>query len=560
MKRLRIGLLVDSLQVSKYVHDVVVWADRQPDIEIDCLILLTDETADSGSGGLAGLRRELVAGQWRVALSKIAFRAITMIESRILRRHPKYRQHEQRFDISAMVPNVVRTTPAISPSGLVCRLGADDIASIRAREPDLLLRCGSRILRGDVLEAARLGVLSFHHGDNRVNRGGPPGFWEVYCRSDSTGFILQRLTEELDGGDVLMRGNFPTALYCLLNQASLFEKSNRYLMTLLESVAKTGELPPVLPALPYSHGLLRRPGAWQAVRYAAGLSQVVGRKLWQRALGRGERWHVAYLRSDWRRAALWRGIDIPNPPHRFLADPFAITRDGRSYCFVEDLDYRTRRGSISVYALTDQGPTELGFALQEPFHLSFPFLFEFDGELFMCPETGANRDIRVYRCTEFPLRWALHTVLMKDVDAFDTMLFERDGRWWMLTNIDATGLGEACSELSVFWSDSPLSTHWTAHPGNPVIVDSDRARNAGLLVDGQRLFRVSQRQGYDVYGKGARINEIVELSETRYVEHGIVTIDPGFRDNIQGTHHLHSDGVHTVYDYVRLSESLGQGR
>ncbi len=43
---------------------------------------------------------------------------------------------------------------------------------------DVLIRCGKGILRGDILYAARHGILSFHHADNRINRGGPPGFWE----------------------------------------------------------------------------------------------------------------------------------------------------------------------------------------------------------------------------------------------------------------------------------------------------------------------------------------------------------------------------------------------
>ncbi len=556
---LRIGVLVDSPFVSKYVHDIVTWANAHEAIDLDCLIVPgRDDSAGSthDEGVLSAVRRQLVAGQWRAVVARIAFRALTSVESLLLRRSPRYALHGARFDIRGLASHTIETRPLLSPSGLVSRLPADDLERIRARGLDVLLRFGEKILRGEILAASRLGIVSFHHGDNRVNRGGPPGFWEVYHRSDYTGFILQRLTEELDGGDVLVRGSFPTAWYCLQNQAALFEKSNHHLKRLLAQVARTGELPEPLPHWPYSHPLLRRPNATQAMRYAAGLGQVVLRKTWRRLRGRGERWHVAYLRGDWRRASLWRGKEIANPPHRFLADPFVITREGRSYCFVEDLDYRTGRGSIAVHELGDEGATDLGYVLQESFHLSFPFLFEYDGQLFMCPETGANRDIRVYRCVEFPLRWELASVLMNDIDAVDTMLFARDGRWWMLTNIDATGLGEFSAELSVFWSTDPLSQQWTPHPLNPVITDADRARNAGLLIDADRLFRVSQRQGYDIYGKGARISEIVSLSESDYVEEAVVTIEPRFRDGIHGTHHMHSDGHYTVFDFVKLDEKL----
>ena len=52
-----------------------------------------------------------------------------------------------------------------------------------------------------------MGIISFHHGDNNINRGGPAGFWEVFNEEPSTGFIIQRLTEELDGGDVIFKAN-----------------------------------------------------------------------------------------------------------------------------------------------------------------------------------------------------------------------------------------------------------------------------------------------------------------------------------------------------------------
>ena len=67
-------------------------------------------------------------------------------------------------------------------------------------------------------------MLSFHHGDNRVNRGGPSGFWEVLNDIPSSGFIIQKLTEELDGGEVLLRGNIMTRDFWLLNNAQLLEK------------------------------------------------------------------------------------------------------------------------------------------------------------------------------------------------------------------------------------------------------------------------------------------------------------------------------------------------
>ena len=50
-----------------------------------------------------------------------------------------------------------------------------------------------------------------------------------------------------------------------------------------------------------------------------------------------------------------RRIELKNWPFHYLADPFVICRNNKNYCFVEDFNYLSRRGSIAVYELTDSG-------------------------------------------------------------------------------------------------------------------------------------------------------------------------------------------------------------
>jgi hypothetical protein len=210
------------------------------------------------------------------------------------------------------------------------------------------------------------------------------------------------------------------------------------------------------------------------------------------------------------------------------------------------------------YELTDSGGILLGTALEESFDLSFPFLFEYEGELYMCPETSQNRDIRIYRCIEFPLRWGLANVIMENVAAADTMLFPKDGRWWMLTNIDPAGIGDYCSVLFLFSAASPFDTSWKPHPLNPVIVDASRARNSGLFVDGDKILRFSQGQGLDFYGRRLLINEITELTEVSYRESCLSGITPSFGRGVVGGHHMHSKGERNVFDFV-VSSTLATG-
>jgi len=234
-------------------------------------------------------------------------------------------------------------------------------------------------------------------------------------------------------------------------------------------------------------------------------------------------------------------------------------RNGKNYCFVEEFCYLKQKGSIAVFELTKADAVRIGTALEESFHLSFPYLFEYQGELFMCPESSENRDIRIYKCIEFPLRWRLQNVAVEKVSAADTMVFERDGKWWMFTNIDPLNIGDHCSELFIFSAKTPLDTRWTPHPLNPVIVDASRARNAGLIVEGDLYYRCSQGQGFDRYGKRVLINTIVELTDSSYRECCLGVVNPSFRAGAVGTHHLHSNGKITVFDFF-VSSRISSGR
>ena len=150
------------------------------------------------------------------------------------------------------------------------------------------------------------------------------------------------------------------------------------------------------------------------------------------------------------------------------------------------------------------------------------------------------------------MKWSLEQILMPEFDAADTMLFEHDGRWWMFTNTDEANIDEFCSELHIFWSDSPLSTDWTPHKQNPIYVDSSRARNGGLLRKDGDIFRVAQEQGFVTYGAAAHVNKIVTLTPEFYVEEQVARVSPEFEDGAHGGHHLHSDGKVTVFDYRAL--------
>ncbi len=72
----------------------------------------------------------------------------------------------------------------------------------------------------------------------------------------------------------------------------------------------------------------------------------------------------------------------------------------------------------------------------------------------------------------------------------------------------------------------------------------------GILFDDGLVYRVSQQHGFDMYGKSSAINHIIHMSKTDYAENMVFKIEPNFFNGLKGTHHLHSNGKITVFDYV----------
>jgi hypothetical protein len=546
---LHIGIVIDSIIGSKYDLDLVKWCLARDDLKLQHLIV----------NGLPNVKEK---SRFRKGISavcgRIFLRVLAAVEDMLLRTDRRYRDHGARFDISKLVHSVVPLSPAISGNGRTDqhrgnKLDADTLELIRSMRLDLLVVLGRTDSIEGLSDTARLGAISVHHGSNKDAQSGPSGFWEVFLKSETTEFTIRLDSDATDGGTVLRRGRYSTKYFWKYNEASIRQKSTYHLKRLIEEIASTGCVPTPFPHLPYSGPSFGEPTALESVLYALRVGWHVLSKVNRKILGvfgRHRRWRVAYALTDWTHTVMWRSIEIENPPLHFLADPFVMSKDERHYCFVEDFSYKIGRADIAVYELEEQGAKRLGTALTEPFHLSFPYIFHYEGQLYMCPETAESNEIRVYRCLAFPLRWSLEKSIMNGINAADTMLFESGGRWWMLTNVDPVGDGDYASELWIFYAESPLATDWKPHAQNPVLIDASRARNAGMFKHGDKLYRVSQGQGFDFYGRRSFVNEIVVLTPTSYEEACVAAITPDFKPGAKGTHHLHSNGAVTVFDYI----------
>jgi hypothetical protein len=243
-------------------------------------------------------------------------------------------------------------------------------------------------------------------------------------------------------------------------------------------------------------------------------------------------WRIGWRYTDdpgiWRSGNLsgpaWKSIS--SPANRFYADPVPVTWQGRTWVFFEDLDHRVGKGTISAIEFGDAGPTgPLTPVLEEPWHLSYPFLIEHDGELWMIPESTGNRDVALYKCIDFPSRWERHATMLSGLELADATIIQRDGIYYLF-GATRDGAGGYSDTLSLFYAHGFFGP-WIPFESNPVMVDRSAARPAGNLfeINGQ-LWRPVQ-DCTDGYGCALGLAEVTELSPNSFSQVVRHVIRPG---------------------------------
>lgn len=226
----------------------------------------------------------------------------------------------------------------------------------------------------------------------------------------------------------------------------------------------------------------------------------------------------AHPQSGWR--------DLPDDGSRFYADPFPVLYRGQVTLFVEDYIHSAGKAILSAVAFGPDGPAGTPKPVLElPYHLSYPFVFERDGQMWMVPESGANRSVDLYRATAFPGGWVKEATLVSDLVASDATLVEHGGRWWMFATVRDGG--GAFSDQLHLWSAPDFRGPWTPHPKNPVLIDIASARPAGRMVsrDGQLLRPVQDCRRS--YGAALGIARVTRLDDTGFEQVVETILNPG---------------------------------
>ena len=547
--KLKIGLLMDSFDVPYWIYKMIEKIQDSTHSQISLIIMNQTEITKNNPILKVKNNRDY-----------FLYKIYTRLENKTY--HP---------DIDAFqIKNTAELLENIEKIGVMPKLtkysdwiNDNDVNTIRKYDLDVIIRLGFRILKGGILDSAKCGIWSFHHADNNMNRGGPAGFWEVFQQEPTTGSILQILNEDLDGGQIIAKSYSTTdSTFVKRNQNNYYMKSLSFLPRKLKELHEVGKdefLKRVQAEnnnlIFYDRPLYGKPKNGQFLK----LGLINFRKLVNRKIRNWfyfDQWFLLFDIKDGISKSLWRYKKILPPKDRFWADPHVIAKDDKYFIFIEEYIYKKGKGCIALIEIDKQGNYQYkGKILEKSYHLSYPFVFEFNKNFYMIPESSSNKKIEIFKCIEFPNKWELHGNLMSDIDAVDSTILFHDNKWWLFTGIKENDGASNSDELFLFYSQDPTNDQWIPHPQNPIISDVRRARSAGKIFSYQnKLYRPSQNGSYH-YGYGININRIKKITEFEYEEEVENEILPKWNEQITRIHTFtYVDGLSVMDGKIRRTK------
>ena len=211
---------------------------------------------------------------------------------------------------------------------------------------------------------------------------------------------------------------------------------------------------------------------------------------------------------------VFKAEDVTDVSAKFVADPFLIKEGKTWYLFFEVYNNQTGQGDLAVATSTNTWFWDYRqVILDEPFHLSYPYVFKWQNDYYLIPESFEANSIRLYKADDFPVRWSYLTTLVEGRKYVDNSIVYFNEKWWLFASVTTN------DTLYLFSADN-LTGPWVEHPSSPVVTgDRHKARPSGrVLVYRDRLYRYTMDVDPPVGSHRVMAYEITDLTETRYAE------------------------------------------
>lgn len=436
----------------------------------------------------------------------------------------------------------------------------DADARVRALDLDFLLLFGEKAAALRFSTSARYGVWYFAHSDISKFSTSAPCFWEIFYDHDVTGAMLLKLGAPDEAGTVLKSGYFPTQRSSLeRNAETVFGSLPKWPVHVCWDIthdAASYFADAAIP-LPPDHYGTPQPIDVASVRLIEKKTRIAD---YLRLNCFTIEWNVGRIANP---ASAFIGRETAPPVSflfrrdgaRFFADPCVFVRESRAYVFCEEYRHANNRGLLVTSEISAYGATAPCPIIEEPHHLSYPYVFEHDGEVYCIPESVDIRKICLYRAVEFPHRWEYVHTLIDDFAAADSTLLRHDGKWWLFCTSNELAAKGFYSHLYL-WHADDLRGPWTPHARNPVKIDARSSRPAGrFFTHEDALYRPAQDCSRK-YGGAITINRIETLTDTNFKETVVGTIRPPRTGYNRGIHTISDAGDWCIVDAQRYAFSL----
>jgi hypothetical protein len=256
-------------------------------------------------------------------------------------------------------------------------------------------------------------------------------------------------------------------------------------------------------------------------------------------------WEIGYTTQPF--SSFLSNDKVPNitwlkmPRNVFWADPFAIERNDTTYLFFEEYLKEKQYGVISCMAFDKKlNCLWKKIIIDEGVHFSFPFIVEYQNDLYMMPETSAKSKLSLYKSTNFPLSWQEEHVLL-DIPCEDSILYHHNDSWWLFYNRADRESGNLYLR-----TNKNLVDGWSECEEILINTNTYNSRNAGHIIKhNNKLYRLSQNCSKS-YGESIVINQLENLSDTDYKETIVKELTIKKTGGINGFHTL-TECNHTLF-------------
>lgn len=206
---------------------------------------------------------------------------------------------------------------------------------------------------------------------------------------------------------------------------------------------------------------------------------------------------------------------------KFVADPFILKEGKTWYLFFEVYNNDTQQGDLAVATSNNSWIWHYQqIVIDEPFHLSYPYVFKWKDEYYLIPESFETNSIRLYKADDFPTKWSYEATLVEGRDFVDNSIAYFNNKWWLFASTTSN------DTLYLYYADN-LGGPWMEHPESPIVDGNNHiARPSGrVLVYQDRIYRYTMDVDPPFGTHQILALEITSITPTSYSEK-LVQEDP----------------------------------